>query len=98
MSKLFDCGETNDQPECTKEQIDQNLDAVHALGVRDMELVNKFDNALGGVAGDEGQTGVVTNSGNRYETGHFLGHADVPRPQRPGGARPQPDEHRGRGP
>ncbi len=71
VSKLFDCGEMNDQPECTKEQIDQNLDAVHALGVRDMELVNKFDNALGGVAGDEGQIGAATNSGNRYETGHF---------------------------
>ena len=71
VSKLFDCGEQNDQPECTTEQIDQNLEAVHQMGVRDMEIVNKFDNALGGVAGDEGQTGVVTNTGNRYETGHF---------------------------
>ena len=71
VSKLFDCGETNDQPECTREQIDQRLDEVYKLGVRDMELVNKFDNALSGVAGDSGQTGAVTNNGNRYETGEY---------------------------
>ena len=71
VSKLFDCGEMNDRPECTREQIDQRLDEVYKLGVRDMELVNKFDNALSGVAGDEGDTGAVTNTGNRYETGEF---------------------------
>ena len=36
-----------------------------------MELVNKFDNALAGVAGDSGTTGVVVNAGNRIETGKF---------------------------
>ena len=71
VSKLFDCGEMNDNPECTREQIDQRLDEVYKLGVRDMELVNKFDNALSGVAGDSGDTGAVTNTGNRYETGEF---------------------------
>ncbi|MDX1622233.1 MAG: outer membrane protein assembly factor BamE, partial [Nitriliruptorales bacterium] len=44
---------------------------VWDLGVRQMELVNKFDNALSGVAGDSGTTGPVVNSGNRYETGHY---------------------------
>ena len=44
---------------------------VYDLGVRDMELVNKFDNALGGVAGDSGTTGVVVNNGNRIETGRY---------------------------
>jgi hypothetical protein len=71
VSKLFDCGETNDNPECTREQIDRRLDEVYDLGVRDMELVNKFDNALSGVAGDSGDTGLVTNQGNRYETGEY---------------------------
>ena len=46
-------------PPATPATIDRQLDEVHALGVRQMELVNKFDNALSGVAGDEGQTGVV---------------------------------------
>ena len=36
-----------------------------------MEIVNKFDNALAGVAGDNGTTGVVVNNGNKLETGHY---------------------------
>ena len=71
VSKLFDCGVQDGRPECTAEQIDQRLKEVYDLGVRDMELVNKFDNALGGVAGDSGTTGVVVNVGNRIETGRF---------------------------
>ena len=71
VSKLFDCGVNNDVPECDKAQIDRELNAVHRMGVRQMELVNKFDNAFSGVAGDAGATGVVVNSGNRYETGKF---------------------------
>ncbi len=42
-----------------------------SLGVRQMELVNKFDNALAGVAGDNGSTGVAVNSANFLETGTF---------------------------
>jgi hypothetical protein len=71
VSKLFDCGLEGERAECTAEQIDRRLDEVHAMGVRDMELVNKFDNALAGVAGDSGETGVVVNTGNRIETGKF---------------------------
>ena len=48
ISKLFDCGVYNDRPDpgATAGQIDRQLDEVYKLGVRDMELVNKFDNAL----------------------------------------------------
>lgn len=72
-SKLFDCGVYNDRPDpgCDRASIDRDLEAVYKLGVRDMELVNKFDNALAGVAGDSGSTGVVVNAGNKYETGKF---------------------------
>ena len=72
ISKLFDCGEFRDVPECDREAIDRQLDEVHAMGVRQMELVNKWDNALVGVAGDGGTNGVVTNNGNFLETGHYL--------------------------
>jgi len=34
-----------------------------------MELVNKFDNALAGVAGDTGSTGYLVNAANTLETG-----------------------------
>ena len=69
----FKAGPGGDTPaaECDKKSIDKQLAEVHRLGVRQMELVNKFDNALSGVTGDSGQTGVVVNSGNRQVTGHF---------------------------
>jgi hypothetical protein len=84
VSEPFGCRSYNDQPQCTRAQIDRQLDEVHGFGVRQMELINKFDNALGGVAGDSGNTGVVVNGGNRLATGHFwrMQHCDGP-----------PDEH-----
>jgi hypothetical protein len=71
VSVLFDCGEILDQPQCTKAQIDERLQEVFDMGVRQMELINKFDNALSGVTGDGGTTGVVVNQGNRLVTGHY---------------------------
>jgi hypothetical protein len=71
VSVLFDCGTIADQAQCTEEEIDERLQEVIDLGVRQMEIVNKFDNALTGVTGDGGTTGLVVNSGNRYVTGHF---------------------------
>jgi microsomal dipeptidase-like Zn-dependent dipeptidase len=70
-SVVFGCTMKADVPQCTADEIDRQLDEVHELGVRQMELVNKFDNALSGVAGDEGTTGVVVNSANFLETGSF---------------------------
>ena len=54
---------------CTKATIDRQLDEVRKMGVTQMELVNKFDNALAGVAGDEGSTGYLVNTANTLETG-----------------------------
>ncbi|CAN5463207.1 hypothetical protein BH23ACT9_BH23ACT9_39250 [soil metagenome] len=71
VSVLFDCGEFLDLALCTTEEIDRRLAEVYDMGVRQMELVNKFDNALSGVTGDGGETGVIVNSANRYVTGHF---------------------------
>ncbi|MGZ4429411.1 MAG: hypothetical protein ACXVXH_15475 [Nocardioidaceae bacterium] len=72
-SVLFGCTmkEGVPAPSCTKASIDRQLDQVHAMGVRQMELVNKFDNALSGVAGDQGSTGVAVNAANFMETGSF---------------------------
>ena len=71
VSELFNCSHHDYEPDCNKDDIDRQLDEVYKLGVRDMELVNKFDNALAGVAGDGGATGPVINSGNKYETDTF---------------------------
>ena len=72
VSQPFGCRLYNDQPLCDKARIDRELAEVYdRYGVRQMEIIDKFDNALAGVAGDSGQTGVVVNSGNRYETGRY---------------------------
>ena len=78
VSRLFGCGEQNDVPECTRADIDRQLDEVYKLGVRDIELVNKFDNALGGVAGDSGAPGVLTQQREQDRDRPLLGHADLP--------------------
>jgi hypothetical protein len=72
VSNLFDCGLKNGVSDCTNADVDRRLDEVYNdLGVRDMELINKFDNGFGGVAGDNGTTGIVVNTGNFTETGRF---------------------------
>jgi hypothetical protein len=60
-----------DVDQCDAAGIDRQLDEMRRLGVRQMELVNKFDNALSGVAGDNGTTGVAVNAANFLETGSF---------------------------
>ena len=71
VSELFNCSHRDYHPNCGKEDIDRQLDEVHDLGVRDLELVNKFDNALAGVAGDSGEAGLVVNQGNKYRTNTY---------------------------
>jgi microsomal dipeptidase-like Zn-dependent dipeptidase len=67
-------------PACTPAGIDNWLDRLYDLGLRQFEIVNKFDNALTGVAGDGGTTGTVVNSANFFSTGSFwdLEHCDDP--------------------
>lgn len=60
-----------DIPACSAADITRQLGEMHRMGVRQMELVNKFDNALGGIAGDEGATGEIVNAANFLETGTF---------------------------
>lgn len=60
-----------DVPACSADDIDRQVAEVHRMGVRQMELVNKFDNALSGIAGDNGSTGVLVNGANFLETGTF---------------------------
>ncbi|HEX8780266.1 MAG TPA: hypothetical protein VF728_03720, partial [Nocardioides sp.] len=60
-----------DVPACDAASIDRQLAEMHRLGVRQMELVNKFDNALSGVAGDAGEVGVAVNNANFWETASY---------------------------
>jgi microsomal dipeptidase-like Zn-dependent dipeptidase len=71
-SRLFDCRVVDGVPSCTKDSIDRALRDARDAGIRSLEITGKFDNALAGVAGDPGSNGVVTNNGNRLETGSYL--------------------------
>ena len=71
VSEPFGCRIYNGQPLCDAAQIDASLDHLHEQGIRQLEIVNKFDNALTGVAGDGGETGAATNGGNFASTGRF---------------------------
>ena len=83
-SVLFGCSVKPSGPTCTTETIDRQIDEVEDLGVRQMELVNKFDNALAGVAGDSGTIAPLVNLANLLETGRFWDMAKCPAPQEPG--------------
>jgi microsomal dipeptidase-like Zn-dependent dipeptidase len=71
VSVPLNCGLTRSTPNCNEAKIVAGLDEVYDLGVRQMELVNKFDNAFSGVTGDSGDTGLVVNAGNFGETKQF---------------------------
>ena len=83
-SVVFGCTMKADIPQCDSKQIDTQLDEVYKLGVRQMELVNKFDNALSGVAGDEGGSSPLINAANFLETGSFWDMRKCPAGNAPG--------------
>ena len=80
VSEVLDCGQFLDSPNCTTDQIDQELDKLRSRGVVSLFPIHKFDNALGGVKFDSGATGVLVNTGNKYATGKFWSaeHCDDP--------------------
>jgi hypothetical protein len=71
VSRPLDCREYLGTSSCTDAQVHQRMQEVYDLGVRQMEMTNKFDNAFTGVTGDDGATGVLVGwVGNEGETGH----------------------------
>ncbi len=71
ISEPFDCRGI-DQPTCSQAKVDRDLDEMHAIGIRSMLLLNKFDNPLTGVRFDDGATGVIINAANRASAGSFF--------------------------
>jgi hypothetical protein len=72
MSEIFGCGEQDGQPLCDRAQIDSGLNEFRKLGVRTFFPIHEFNNAFGGSKMIAGDTGVLINAGNRYETGSFF--------------------------
>jgi hypothetical protein len=73
VSEPFDCRlmQPGDVPTCDEQAVIDGIQELWDRGVRQLELVNKFDNALTGVAGDGGTTGSITSLGNFYSAGTF---------------------------
>jgi len=71
VSRPLGCREVLGTSTCTDAQVAQQMQAVFDLGVRQMEMTNKFDNAFTGVKGDGGAFGVLVNNANAKETGHY---------------------------
>ncbi len=61
-------GDPIPEPGCNKASVSDWLDTVQKWGVRQMEIVNKFDNAFSGITGDAAETGLLVNSANFVET------------------------------
>jgi microsomal dipeptidase-like Zn-dependent dipeptidase len=79
ISHLFDCGirivAGQETTTCSDSQIDQQLDRMYALGVREAFLTHEFNNAF---AGNGLFNGLILNVGNRYDTGEFWKTYDCP--------------------
>jgi hypothetical protein len=80
VSRPLGCREYLGTSSCTDAQVDQRLQALYDLGVRQMEATNKFDNAFTGVKGDAATLGLLVNSANNKETGHFWKFTDCKAP------------------
>ena len=80
----FGCTVKATVPQCDEDSIDKALARAHRMGVRQMEIVNKFDNALSGITGDEGQIGAAVNAANFAETGSFWRMRTCEAPVAPG--------------
>ena len=80
VSEPFGCRLRNRAPTCDEADISAWIDRLHGLGVRQLEITNKFDNALTGVAGDGGAIGVAIDGFNFFTTGTFwdLGPCEDP--------------------
>ena len=77
VSTPFDCGVSAGTPTCSQGELDRGIDEVWDLGLRQFELINKFDNALAGVAGDGGPIGALINGANFLEDRPLLGLPDL---------------------
>lgn len=69
ISEPFGCREINGAPQCTRRDIDRDMDELKAMGVRQMILTHKFDNALGGARIDSDFVGLAVDVGQVIASG-----------------------------
>ena len=75
---LFDC--RTGKAACTPDYLDEQLDAIHELGIRSVYPIHRFDNAFGGTDPGPGTRGAWMNLGNKFATGRVKHIADLANP------------------
>lgn len=69
--KIFDCGEYLDQPLCTREHIDEQLDLWYDKGIRAIFPIHLLDNAFGGTRlSEDPALSTLYQTANVLATGH----------------------------
>lgn len=69
-SSPLGCSEFQQEPQCTREDIDRELDELHRLGIRSLFVTHWVDNAFGGVALQGGAQGEFIGVFQQMTTGH----------------------------
>ena len=78
---LFDC---DDSPgsNCDRQHIEKSLDELHALGIRSVYPIHRFDNAFGGAKLQEGAAGAWMNVASKLATSQADGLLDLLNPKK----------------
>ena len=77
-SNLFGCSEIQDEPQCTRKDVDRGLERAKRRGIRSVFIAHWVDNAFAGAALEGGAKGAFINVFNRYQTGHYFRTAACP--------------------
>jgi microsomal dipeptidase-like Zn-dependent dipeptidase len=70
VSNPFGCSEFQNEPQCTRDDIDAGLRELRRLGLRSMFIAHWTDNAFGGAAFEGGATGEFIGAFQTSSTGH----------------------------
>jgi len=79
-SNPFGCSELNDEPRCTRAEVDRGIRRFRRWGIRSMFVAHWVDNAFSGAALEGGDKGTFINVFERYQTGHWFRSGPCPDP------------------
>jgi microsomal dipeptidase-like Zn-dependent dipeptidase len=79
-SNPFGCSELNDEPQCTRADVDRGIRRFRRWGIRSMFVAHWVDNAFSGAALEGGDKGTFINVFERHQTGHWFRTGPCPDP------------------
>ncbi len=79
-STLFDC--RHGKESCSSDYIERKLDELHALGIRSVFPIHRFDNAFGGTRPQGGSAGAWMHLTSKFSTSKIDNVVDLIRPDK----------------